>query len=122
MGKRVRLQPTFMSANPPPDGTAARLGCMRGTLSRLPTCAIAVFPCAPASMRAQAACPTPWRLEEVLRIGSLESTDLVASVRDLAIGPDSTLYVAQAMVPDRAPPGGRVCRLEGRRLHAELGA
>ncbi|WP_419940265.1 hypothetical protein [Candidatus Palauibacter sp.] len=38
-------------------------------------------------------------MEEVLRIGSLESTDLVASVLDLAIGPDSALYVAQAMVP-----------------------
>lgn len=66
---------------------------------RLLTCAIAVLLCAPAGMRAQAACPTPWQLEEVLRIGSLESTNLVASVLDLAIGPDSALYVAQAMVP-----------------------
>ena len=66
---------------------------------RLLICAIAVFLCAPVGMRGQAACPVAWKLEEVLRIGSLESTDLVASVRDLAIGPDSTLYVAQAMVP-----------------------
>lgn len=66
---------------------------------RLLTCAIAVFLCAPAGIRAQAACPTPWKLEEVLRIGSLESEDLVAGVLDLAIGPDSALYVAQALVP-----------------------
>lgn len=55
--------------------------------------------CAPGALRGQTVCPTPWQLEEVLRIGSLESTDLVASVLDLAIGPDSALYVAQAMVP-----------------------
>lgn len=55
--------------------------------------------CAPGVARAQTVCPTPWRLEEVLRIGSAESTELVASVRDLAIGPDSALYVAQAQVP-----------------------
>ena len=55
--------------------------------------------CAPGTIRAQTVCPTPWRLEEVLRIGSAESTDLVTSVRDLAIGPDSALYVAQAQVP-----------------------
>ncbi len=59
--------------------TAARPGCERRTLSRLLTCAIAVFLCAPAGMRAQAVCPTPWQLEEVLRIGSLESTACRAS-------------------------------------------
>ena len=61
--------------------------------------AIALFLCAPGAMRAQDACPTPWQLEEVLRIGSLESEDLVTGVLDLAIGPDSALYVAQALVP-----------------------
>ncbi|MDE0075600.1 MAG: hypothetical protein OXU32_16720, partial [Gammaproteobacteria bacterium] len=60
---------------------------------------IALLLCAPGVARAQAACPTPWRLEELVRIGSAESTDLVAGVRDLAIGPDGALYVAQAMVP-----------------------
>lgn len=60
---------------------------------------VALLLCAPGALRGQAACSAPWRLEEVLRIGSLESTDLVASVLDLAIGPDSALYVAQAMVP-----------------------
>ncbi len=56
--------------------------------------------CAPGgALRGQTACPTPWQLTEVLRIGSAESTDLVARVLDLAIGPDSALYVAQAMVP-----------------------
>ena len=55
--------------------------------------------CAPGVVRAQAVCPTPWRLEEILRIGSTESTDLVTGVRDLAIGPDSALYVAQAQLP-----------------------
>jgi len=60
---------------------------------------IVLLICAPGAARAQTVCPTPWRLEEVLRIGSAESTDLVASVRDLAIGPDNALYVAQAQVP-----------------------
>ena len=60
---------------------------------------VALLLCAPDALRGQTACPTPWQLEEVLRIGSLESTDLVSSVLDLAIGPDSALYVAQAMVP-----------------------
>lgn len=60
---------------------------------------IALLLCAPGVARAQTVCPTPWRLEEVMRIGSAENTDLVASVRDLAIGPDSALYVAQAQVP-----------------------
>ena len=63
------------------------------------TCLVVLFLCAPSAMRGQTACPMPWQLEEVLRIGSPESTDLVASVLDLAIGPDSVLYVAQAMVP-----------------------
>ncbi|WP_420438454.1 hypothetical protein [Candidatus Palauibacter sp.] len=79
--------------------TASRLVNEGEAYVRLLTCAIAVLLCAPAGIRAQAACPTPWQLEEVLRIGSPESTDLVASVLDLAIGPDSALYVAQAMVP-----------------------
>ena len=55
--------------------------------------------CAPAPSRAQEICPTPWRLEEILRIGSPESADLIRSVYDLAIGPDSALYVGQVMVP-----------------------
>lgn len=71
---------------------------MEATL-RLSILAIALFLCAPGAMRAQDACPTPWQLEEVLRIGSLESEDLVTGVLDLAIGPDSALYVAQALVP-----------------------
>lgn len=66
---------------------------------RVLTLLFALLVCAPGALRGQTACPTPWRLEEVLRIGSLESTNLVASVKDLAIGPDSALYVAQAMVP-----------------------
>ncbi|MCY4647329.1 MAG: hypothetical protein OXE73_10695 [Gammaproteobacteria bacterium] len=60
---------------------------------------IALWLCVPGVTRAQTVCPTPWPLEEVLRIGSAETTDLVAGVRDLAIGPDSALYVAQAQVP-----------------------
>lgn len=71
----------------------------RGPCVRLLTSLLALFSCAPAAIRAQTACPTPWQLEEVLRIGSLENTDLVGSVLDLAIGPDSALYLAQAMVP-----------------------
>ena len=66
---------------------------------RLPTSLVALLICAPGAVRGQTACPTPWQLEEVLRIGSPESADLVSSVMDLAIGPDSALYVAQAMVP-----------------------
>lgn len=65
---------------------------------RLPSL-VALLLCAPGALRGQTACPTPWQLEEVLRIGSAESTDLVSSVMDLAIGPDSALYVAQAMEP-----------------------
>ncbi len=60
---------------------------------------IALWLCVPGVTRAQTVCPTPWPPEEVLRIGSAETTDLVAGVRDLAIGPDSALYVAQAHVP-----------------------
>ena len=55
---------------------------------------VALLLCAPGALRGQSACSTLWRLEEILRIGSFESTDLVASVLDLAIGPDSALYVA----------------------------
>lgn len=70
----------------------------------------------PGAVRAQTVCPTPWRLEELVRIGSAESTDLVAGVRDLAIGPDSALYVAQAMVPAVTVFSlrGRLLRLIGR--------
>lgn len=70
----------------------------------------------PGTIRAQVACPAPWRLEEVLRIGSVENTDLVRGVLDLAIGPDSALYVAQAMVPAITvfSPDGQVLRRIGR--------
>ena len=61
--------------------------------------AIAMWLLGPAALHAQNACPTPWQLEEVLRIGSVESEDLVTGVLDLAVGPDSALYVAQALVP-----------------------
>ena len=61
--------------------------------------AIVLLLCVPVGIRAQVACPTPWRLDEVLRIGSPESADLIMSINDLAVGPDSALYVAQAMVP-----------------------
>lgn len=66
---------------------------------RLLITAIALVVCPPSSIRAQDACPTPWQLDEILRIGSPESTDLIRSVHDLAIGPDSALYVGQVMVP-----------------------
>ena len=66
---------------------------------RLLTYLVALIFCVPGALRGQTACPTPWQLEEVLRIGSPESTNLVSSVMDLAIGPDSVFYVAQAMVP-----------------------
>ena len=80
------------------------------------TCLVALLLCAPGALRGQTACPTPWQLEEVLRIGSLESANLVSSVMDLAIGPDSALYVAQAMVPAVTvfSLDGRVLRRIGR--------
>ena len=78
--------------------------------------AIALLLIAPSALSAQDACPTPWRLEEVLRIGSPESADLIRSVYDLAIGPDSAVYVAQAMVPAVTvfSLDGRVLRQIGR--------
>ena len=78
--------------------------------------AIALLVCAPGVTRAQEACPTPWQLEEVLRIGSPESANLVTGVLDLAIGPDSALYVAQALVPTITvfSLDGRVLRHIGR--------
>lgn len=69
-------------------------GCVR-----LLTSLVVLILCAPGALRGQTACRAPWQLEEILRIGSLESTDLITNVLDLAIGPDSALYVAQAMVP-----------------------
>ena len=76
----------------------------------------AILLCVPAALHAQTACPTPWQLEEVLRIGSVESEDLVTGVLDLAIGPDSALYVAQALVPAITvfSLDGRVLRRIGR--------
>ena len=87
----------------------------RGNM-RLLVSAIAWFLCVPAGMRAQAACPAPWQLDEVLRIGSLESADLVTRVTDLAVGPDGALYVAQAQVPAITvfSLDGRVLRRIGR--------
>ena len=83
---------------------------------RIPISLFALLLSAPGALRGQTVCPTPWPLEEVLRIGSLESTDLVSSVMDLAIGPDSALYVAQAMVPAVTvfSLDGRVLRQIGR--------
>ena len=83
---------------------------------RILTTLLALLACVPGALRGQAACPAPWSLEEVLRIGSPESTALTASVLDLAIGPDSALYVAQAMVPAVTvfSLDGRLLRLIGR--------
>ena len=83
---------------------------------RLLIAAITLCLCTPGAIRGQVACPTPWQLDEVLRIGSLESTDLVRGVLDLAIGPDSALYVAQVMVPAVTvfSLDGRVLRRIGR--------
>jgi len=66
---------------------------------RILTSLFALLFCVPAALRGQTTCPTPWPLEEVLRIGSRESGDLIGRINDLAVGPDSVLYVAQAMVP-----------------------
>ena len=83
---------------------------------RLLISTISLFLIAPAALSAQDACPTPWRLEEVLRIGSPESAALIRSVYDLAIGPDSAIYVGQVMVPAVTvfSPDGRVLRQIGR--------
>ncbi len=80
----------------------------------MPTIALLLI--APAALSAQDACPAPWRLDEVLRIGSPESADLIRSVYDLAIGPDSALYVGQVMVPAVTvfSLDGRVLRQIGR--------
>ena len=66
---------------------------------RILTSLFALLLCTPSALRGQTACPVPWQLDEVLRIGSLEGTSLVSSVMDLAIGPGGALYVAQAMEP-----------------------
>ena len=83
---------------------------------RLSMPAIALLLIAPAALSAQDACPAPWGLDEVLRIGSPESADLIRSVYDLAIGPDSALYVGQVMVPAVTvfSLDGRVLRQIGR--------
>ena len=83
---------------------------------RLLTSLVALLLCGPGVLPGQTACPTSWQLEEVLRIGSVESTDLVARVLDFAIGPDSGLYVGQAMVPAVTvfSLDGRVLRRIGR--------
>ena len=66
---------------------------------RILTSLLALLFCVPAALRGQTTCLTPWSLEEVLRIGFRESRDLIGNINDLAVGPDSVLYVAQAMVP-----------------------
>ena len=89
---------------------------MRRVWGRVSISAVGLLLCVPATIRAQAVCPTVWQLDEVLRIGSPESTELITNIRDLVIGPDSALYVAQAMVPAVTvfSLDGRVLRRIGR--------
>ena len=71
----------------------------------------------PAAATAQeSACDVPWRLEETLRLGSLDGDDALSPVRALEIGPDGRIYLLQSwdhhvsvFLPD-GRPAGRVGR------------
>jgi hypothetical protein len=70
----------------------------------------------PDSVGAQAACPTPWKLVETLKIGSADGRDALAEVLAFDIGPDGRIYVAQLSTPYIAvfDPRGRPAGTIGR--------
>ncbi|WP_419950246.1 hypothetical protein [Candidatus Palauibacter sp.] len=63
----------------------------------------------------QEACDRPWRLEETLRLGSVDGEGMLTYVRDLAIGPDGRVYLLQSWDPIRVFwPDGRPAETIGR--------
>jgi YD repeat-containing protein len=62
------------------------------------------------------ACPTPWTLEEVFRLGSVDGPQALNGVNDLEVGRDGRIYVTQFLAPyvsvfdDRGLPVGIIGR------------
>lgn len=56
---------------------------------------VASLAVAPGIAVAQEACTLDWRLEETLRIGSVDGPDALSRVPSLAIGPDGEIYAPQ---------------------------
>ncbi len=70
--------------------------------------------CAAAATAQESTCDVPWRLEETLRLGSVDGEDALSPVRALEIGPDGRIYLLQSwdhhvsvFLPDGSPPPAR---------------
>lgn len=71
--------------------------------------------CGLAPLAGQEVCDRPWRLEETLRLGSVDGDGMLTFVRDLAIGPEGRIYLLQSWDPIRVFwPDGRPAGTIGR--------
>ena len=71
----------------------------------------------PTMLAAQEACDAPWRLEETLRLGSVDGGEVTfAPVWDLDVGPGGRIYLVQGWVPEVSVflPDGRPAGTIGR--------
>ena len=48
-----------------------------------------------APLHGQSSCPSPWTLEETLRIGSIDEDDALTGVLDMGIASDGEIFVTQ---------------------------
>lgn len=80
------------------------------------TLALLILWSRPLAAQQAAAVPT-WRLEQAVRIGAIEGPDAIASVRDVTLGSDGSIFVAEGMTQSVRvySASGRLLRTFGRR-------